>query len=97
MAILTSSPDKGVARAQSRVGPSTGDQPYEDEDEPVVLLSTRPGGKRLRRAEDTVAIVGRTKHRRKQPNVDAFFDTAALNSDNEDTASDTDEDIAPET
>lgn len=97
MAVITSSPDKGVAQARSRVGPSTGNQPDEDEDEAVVLLSTRPGGKRLRRAEDTVADVGRTKHRRKQPNIDAFLDTAAVNSDNENTASDTDEEIAPET
>lgn len=97
MAIITSSPDKASAQTRGNVGTSTATKPVENEDESVVLLAARPGVKRLRRAGDDDEPQRRRKEKRVQPNVGVFLDTVAVNSDNEDTASGTDEEIAPET
>lgn len=72
--------------------------PNDPEDESVVLVSERPGPKRLRRAEGQAGNDQPRKPKRKDTaQLAMFLDTAAVNSDNEDTASDTDEDIEPET
>lgn len=94
LAIVLSSPDKSGLQSQPQKqvpGPSP------EEDESVVLLNERPGLKRLRRGEDQTKSMRPKKSKRGPPQIGMFLDTAAVNSDNEDTASDTDEEVEPET
>lgn len=92
-----SSPEKSVA--QHRVQKAT-NIPTPEIDDSVVLLEERPAAnKRLRRATDNIQDTRNRKLRKVkgQPEIGMFLDTAAVNSDHEDTASDTDEEIDPET
>lgn len=91
-----SSPEKSVLQTQAQDGTT---QILPCEDESVVLLEERlPANKRLRRAhDDKVQDTRSRKANIRQPQVEMFLDTAAVNSDHEDTASDTDEEILPET
>lgn len=95
IAIVTSSPDKSKAERKKRSSPAA---VAVEEDDSVILVQEHAKPKRLRRAQDEGEIreTRRTKQRHR-PDLGIFLDTAAVNSDNEDTASDTDEDIEPET
>lgn len=93
-----SSPDKSVAAAHQNTQNGNG-LPSPEIDDSVVLIAERYAGtsKRLRRATDAVHDTRNRKIGKTRPDIGMFLDTAAVNSDHEDTASDTDEEIDPET